>query len=1071
MAAPLSFKNDEQADERLNPANDLHAREQAGYDREFDDISKNYDKTADPSQENDNIAATREQETSAGSGGWQQNYTGKDSGGKGKNSLLSNVKGNLGKKGPLGFIITLMLGGGILGGGLLTPGLALIHIKEVVENKIDTMASVVDTRMQMIITSRMKAQAVKGKCSGMIKIKCRFNTFSSQQLSDLKEKGIKVVDGNGHEIEGGTKPAGDTRMIFPDGDPKGVKASQLASQIKTDPLLRDNLRTVYPTRFNVWNDKIAGVFEKAKGVVRNPKWTESEEGGDTKANQMAIDKNLQQAETGGQGKNTIPDAGDYNSALSNEEGNISSGVDKGTTPSFTTDIGEVAATPPAKLPLSSKIKSATLGTLNPTNLLVDGCDTYKYGKIIIYTTKITAAVVAMRVFTQFASTADKMKAGNATPNDVSSAMNILEKQNKNGDAFGESTGYSYAEYGKPTNTPVEAGASGSTLLSAVTNSVMLVDRLYSDSGIQKALKIASLGTVSGVSGACSVVTNIGFQVLASLANIAVGVLSGGTSFGLEEGTELGAKAAVTALIRNMTEKIGEKIGEKLVDKEARKATLISAGKSLLSTSRQALGFFMLSYMIQRFLVPYLANVAMGTVVSGSSNGVAAMDTMVSGAGALNVGVSQSRGMTALSRSQATAFLNYNNQSTATYVADMQAQANPFDINDPYSISNSVGFTLGNFISSINPLKNPSSLLSAPATIFSSIFHPATGSQVFAASNSDQEALMNQCQDDDATQGGTVATDPFCNPIYGFDNMSMLQNTTPDQVVDYMTSNGYIDANGDPTGDYATYSDLCFTGSSDKVISNLTDGNDLDPKCYKQSKSGFSQQTYDMFHLYQIDKGIIDQMDDPYNPDTSDQVTAPQGNGDVPQGTAQQLMTQLLASPNIQFQTPSEKSAAQEIAKTGHATQCGAPAISPLLLGYLLYASQQFKLTLGVFTDGHGCGDGFHSNGIAIDINGVADAGKPFISSIGGSGNSQSSGSYTNKAESQEIVKFEMYLDGVAKSKQLRFNQKGCVANNGVTPAATVNAVNVNFDACTHLHMDTWEAEPGCPTGQLQCQGT
>ena len=114
----------------------------------------------------------------------------------------------------------------------------------------------------------------------------------------------------------------------------------------------------------------------------------------------------------------------------------------------------------------------------------------------------------------------------------------------------------------------------------------------------------------------------------------------------------------------------------------------------------------------------------------------------------------------------------------------------------------------------------------------------------------------------------MATDPYCTALYGFTNVSDLVDISPDQVVTYMGSNGYIDDNGDPINSYAEYVATCFTGSTDKIISSLTDANNLDEKCYKEDvalSQNISKEMYTMFHLYQIDKNVVVQMDSPYDP--------------------------------------------------------------------------------------------------------------------------------------------------------------------------------------------------------------
>lgn len=95
-----------------------------------------------------------------------------------------------------------------------------------------------------------------------------------------------------------------------------------------------------------------------------------------------------------------------------------------------------------------------------------------------------------------------------------------------------------------------------------------------------------------------------------------------------------------------------------------------------------------------------------------------------------------------------------------------------------------------------------------------------------------------------------------------------------------------------------------------------------------------------------------------------------GGTAIPTGDTIALAKQILADPNITFQTADRKNEFQIIADTGKATQCGAPTISPKLLGVILTLAKSYKLVLGYVTDNHGCDRGQHPKGTAIDINGV-----------------------------------------------------------------------------------------------------
>ncbi len=165
---------------------------------------------------------------------------------------------------------------------------------------------------------------------------------------------------------------------------------------------------------------------------------------------------------------------------------------------------------------------------------------------------------------------------------------------------------------------------------------------------------------------------------------------------------------------------------------------------------------------------------------------------------------------------------------------------------------------------------------------------------------------------------------------------------------------------------------------------------------------------------------------------------------LPSGSSQQLAKLILASPNITFQTPQEGQDFQEIVNTGHQTNCGNPAISPKLLGIILTASQKYKLVLGVFDDGHHCGDGLHDIGIAVDINGIT----PLDNSFPSTGNFIN----WNSGEQPLLKQFYAYMAGLLSANGGgAIGQQLCFTTETIPPKPN----NVLFfpDSCDHVHVD------------------
>lgn len=1033
---PLSYKNDSNQDDRLNPY-ELRERENAGqhdnipgYDRSADGLDDHPISGGATSGESENIkdAGQREKDNPYGYSE-NKNSSTQPRTRDGVKSLASRFAGALrGRKAATGGIIGLFALATVLAGGVIGPGLALVHIKEVVENKINSMASVVDTRMQKIIAGRMKSQAVSGKCTG-IKIACKYKSFSQSQLDAIKEKGGKVVDGNGKEIAAGESPGKDGKMVI---DGKEYKASEFASKIKSDPVFRNSMRGVFPTRFAVWNDKIASKFIAAKKINKNPKWTAKDEGGDPKENLKEVNKNVAQNNLGGDSPNVDP--GEYSDAIDEQKKGLTDDLDKGgTSTELNSETTHVLNSPDVSKGFFSSVGDFVKTSVNPAGFYVGACTTRSYLKAIVTASKIAATAQTMRWAFQLFSTADKIKAGEATPNDVEQPMTMLYRENSNGDNFGDSTGYHYAEYGKTTDTPIEAALQGSALLGFFVLSLKYINN------------ILGVGSQSASNTSCNGFVQIGVSLLATAAAF----LTGGTSAIATKAAETGAKEAgdiiAKGLVKQFVDKIATKAATKFADKAATKATLKESGRTVLRQGGAMLGFFLAGLLIGKYFVPYAAHLATGTLYSGDMNGVSALDTAVSGMGASNAGVAQSRGLTTMTQDQALVFNNYDSKATATYVADMQASANPFDLNDPYSASSNMGYSLSTFLS--NTFKSPSSVIGLPASIVSSVMNPsALSPSAYADDQADQKALMAECQDTDATQDGTIATDPFCNPLYGFDDMSALQNYEPEDVATAMRANGYINDDGTPVGDYATYVQDCFDGATDKIISSLTD-NDLDPKCYNRSEfaantsnynstpsvvmakssnntaslvpyasyaaacdkdknkpeitlasavvgekksncdklAAVSNDAYTLFHLYQIDNGITTQMDDPYKPtngSTSATTNSNTGsNTTTISGDAASLAQQILSNTNITLSDNSR----DDITKTSQgqpaspgpngdggsgaaaASGCQPVALHADLLKVALTIAQKYPIYINDIVSGHQCDTAQHPKGRAMDI--------------------------------------------------------------------------------------------------------
>jgi hypothetical protein len=274
----LSYKNDEDQDERLSPysqtARDLARQENndsiPGYDRRNDGLDDHPisggDASGKPGDLNNskNIESTKGQEESAG--GWNNNFTGATSG-----KQKFSFKGAIKKKGPISTIIVLLLGGGIGIGGLLSNAALPIHIMENFVKKYDSQNTSLTIRTDKVMASKLTQDATSGSCD-VIKIACRFSRPSNHLLSQFENNGIQALDKDGHVItKNGLFP--NTRpetYSFKDSTGKtiAIQAKDFASTLRTNPELRAAFHSAYNPRFIGYADSIFKAIQARFGFSK-----------------------------------------------------------------------------------------------------------------------------------------------------------------------------------------------------------------------------------------------------------------------------------------------------------------------------------------------------------------------------------------------------------------------------------------------------------------------------------------------------------------------------------------------------------------------------------------------------------------------------------------------------------------------------------------------------------------------------------------------------------------------------------------------------------------------------------
>lgn len=273
---------------------------------------------------------------------------------------------------------------------------------------------------------------------------------------------------------------------------------------------------------------------------------------------------------------------------------------------------------------------------------------------------------------------------------------------------------------------------------------------------------------------------------------------------------------------------------------------------------------------------YLAQMLAGNVADASTSGVDAGNAMFAGAASLMGRMAMGRGMQPANISRMKNYLSATSEVKNDYIAieTEAAKSTPFDVMNQYSF-------LGSLVRKISPpLQKGSQSVGMTLSRGLSIF--STASNVFiptaSAASEFNRDRFTKCKDYGYEELG-IDADVFCNVRYTMSAYELSLDT--DTVRNYMYVNGYVDADGEPIGEYADFIEQCTSrergwGESPEGVENGEKGED----CI-DDRSKWPNRLLSYFRVYTMDDSIIEAMD--YVPPTSLSVAAA-GTGQMRIGT-------------------------------------------------------------------------------------------------------------------------------------------------------------------------------------------
>jgi len=241
----------------------------------------------------------------------------------------------------------------------------------------------------------------------------------------------------------------------------------------------------------------------------------------------------------------------------------------------------------------------------------------------------------------------------------------------------------------------------------------------------------------------------------------------------------------------------------------------------------------------------LKDIIAGVLIDKTTTGAAAGDALTSGISGLMSKAAAAGGNAPLTPTQAVAYQNMSNDIAEKYAEKDRLAYSPLDPTNKNTFMGKIANQLMPYVSKMSSLAG---ILSSVASITTGSLASITAPSTRAASTDD----FTQCQDEDY-KALHVATDPFCNVVYGIPPDAL--NTSPVTVAKTLLSQGQIDPDkGEPVAgsEYASFVTECIN-RADPLGNKGSNTTGNGSNCLFNSKN----QNY---YLHYIDQRVQADMD-------------------------------------------------------------------------------------------------------------------------------------------------------------------------------------------------------------------
>lgn len=836
-------------------------RIQEDYDEKFNQLTADYDKSPSSSAQDleklENFANTGDESTRGDSpksniedakekeqagGGWTNKVT--DNPGR-KEKLQGTLKA-MKKKGPMGIIIGMLVGGGGLFSVLVAPGVGIVQMKEVLMDDLNDQVAAMDIRTSHVFRAKLKSLKAGGAiCTQSVRVMCKFTTMSKRQISKFKNAGFQV------ETER-TKPFGRERitsMVAPDGT-KINDPADLNRLARSNPSVQSSLRATFNPRFAGMSDKIANsrfaklFVDKASHVA-----------GDTDEER---DKSMTEA-TKGKAANRTPDGKlkerDGREYVIDEDGNKVYADGEAAAPATVNkdkfnEIAEknrvslkeiadkAASSKPGSTAVSGLMNGAKgISALGPLDTL---CTINNTAMAVGAAAKLTRGIQVAQGAMVIDNMADEIKAGKGTAEKVEWLGNKLTAIDMNEKVTDESS----------LNTTND----DQNINAAARDNPNLGKNAWDSPGIKTAM-YNEAPTLSARDSQYA----IGGGLVGTLSKVMDMIHS---KLGGRQNVKSKCKivqswwARTAGLLAGVVSMVGTFGG----------STVVSIGASV------AFGF------AAPFLQAALADIMAGNVVNGKTKGYDLGNVGFVGTSKMLGDIAQARGMKPSSRKEQKAYSLVAKQVKEEHIAleTYEARNTPLDIYNQYSF-------LGSAIRKINPAVIQSSstvsqaIINVPTilgTAFSSILPHVNAAEEF------NEERYSKCNDP-AYEDLNIDADVFCNVRYAMSPEELGMD--PEANLKWMLDHGHVDGEeGEPKSDaFKSWIKNCV--ERDAWGATEEENGSLGEECVDPDKEARNKH----FRVFQMDNSINNAMDDDLSGggDVATDADAFDGEWKHPAGTA------------------------------------------------------------------------------------------------------------------------------------------------------------------------------------------